>query len=259
MYNIQLKWLTITCFELHFGHTAVVSDPCIGENSGNDLTWQDIEACDILTLTHCHWDHITDLPRLMEKFPAPLLAPAQSAYPLLRWLDCNPSRIYPMESNLELDFGEVRVRALFGTHTTPQYQSVTELETAFLRHPCLRGDRAMFEMQALGSMEYRNYLYTTADGVRLLLWGNDVSTVQKNLVNSLHPDICILQLTAQDPLDVARLAADAGARVLIPHHMDLFKTREEYLPQVERCREEFLRLVPDGQFIEPRNNQWIEL
>lgn len=259
MYNIQLKWLTITCFELHFGHTAVVSDPCIGENPGNDLTWQDIEACDILTLTHCHWDHITDLPKLMEKFPAPLLTGSLSAYPMLRWLNCNPSRVYPMDSNLELDFGDVKIKALFGMHTTPDSPSVTALETAFLRHEILRKDRAMFEMQALGSMEYRNYLYTTKDGVKVLLWGNDITQPQRAMLRDLHPDICIMQLTKQDPVDLAQLAAEIGATVLIPHHMDLGKTRDEYLPQVERCREEFLRLVPDGQFIEPRNNQWIEL
>lgn len=259
MYNIQLKWLTIACFEMHFGDTTVVSDPCIGANSGNDLTWEDIEACDILTLTHCHWDHITDLPKLMEKFPAPLLTGSLSAYPMLRWLNCNPSRVYPMDSNLELDFGDVKIKALFGMHTTPSYPSVTALETAFLRHEILREDRAMFEMQALGSMEYRNFLYTTRDGVKVLLWGNDITQPQRSILRALHPDICIMQLTKQDPVELAHLAAEIGAKVLIPHHMDLGKTRDEYLPQVERCQEEFLRLVPDGQFIEPRNNQWITL
>ena len=259
MYNIQLKWLTITCFEMRFGGTTVVSDPCIGENPGNDLSWEDITHCDVFTLSHCHWDHITDLPRLMEKFPAPLLTGSLSAYPMLRWLNCNPSRVYPMAPNLELDFGDVRIKALFGMHTTPDYASVTALETAFLRHEILRRDRAMFEMQALGSMEYRNFLYTTKDGVKLLLWGNDITQPQRSILREEHPDICIMQLTKQDPVELAGLAAEIGAKVLIPHHMDLEKNREEYLPQVERCREEFLRLVPQGQFIEPRNNQWIQL
>ncbi len=67
MYHIRIKWPTITCFEMEFGNTTVVFDPCIGVNPNNGLTWEDIEHCDIITLSHCHWDHITDLPALMAK------------------------------------------------------------------------------------------------------------------------------------------------------------------------------------------------
>ena len=39
MYNIRIKWLTIACFEMQFGNTTVVTDPCIGVSPNNDLTW----------------------------------------------------------------------------------------------------------------------------------------------------------------------------------------------------------------------------
>ena len=259
MYNIRIKWLTITCFEMQFDGTTVVSDPCIGANSGNNLTWEDIEHCDIITLSHCHWDHITDLPALMQRFPAPLLTGTLTAMPMLRWLDCNPTRVYPMDANTELDFGDVRIKALFGRHCIPKPGSVTELEAHFAQNPFCAADQQMQDMQILGSLEYRNYLFTTKHGVKVLLWGNELIQTQKNQVKALRPDICILQLTGHDPVALAQMAAESGCKVLIPHHMDLKKTRAEYLPKVERCREEFLRLVPDGKFIEPRNGQWMEL
>ena len=106
MYNIRLKWLTITCFELQFGDTTVVTDPCIGASPFNGLTWEDIERCDIITLSHCHWDHITDIPALMRKFPVPLLTGSLSAMPMLQWVDCDPTRVYPMDANVGYYTGE---------------------------------------------------------------------------------------------------------------------------------------------------------
>ena len=259
MYNIRIKWLTITCVEMQFGDTTVVSDPCIGANPGNDLTWENIEHCDIITLSHCHWDHITDIPALMQKYPVPLLTGTLTAMPMLRWIDCNPTRVYPMDANVELDFNDVKIKALFGRHCAPAPESVTDLEAHFAKNPLCAADQAMYDMQVLGSLEYRNFLFTDKNGTKILLWGNEIIPSQKNLVKSLQPDICILQLSKQDPVEIAAMAADAGAKVLIPHHMDLKKSREEYLPKVERCREEFLKRVPDGKFIEPRNGQWMEL
>ena len=258
MYNIRLKWLTITCFEMQFGNTTVVSDPCIGASSCNDLTYENIEHCDIITLSHTHWDHVTDLPALMDKFPVPVLVGSLSALPTLRWLDCNPTRVYPMDANVELDFGDVKIQALFGRHCSPG-KTAKQLPAYFAQNPNCAADPAMLQMQVLGSLEYRNFLFTTKDGVKVLLWGNEVIESQKNMLRELRPDICILQLSKQTPEEVAELAAVSGCKVLIPHHMDLSKTREQYLPRVEQLREEFLKRVPDGLFICPENNRWIDL
>ncbi len=259
MYNVQLKWLTVTCFEMRFGDITVVSDPFIGGNPRNDLTWEDIERCDIITLSHCHWDHITDIPKLLDKFPAPLLTGTLTAMPMLRWLNCNPSRVYPMDANLELDFGALRIKALFGRHMPPPYKDVTELEAGLARNPVCQADPMVADMQVLGSLEYRNYLFTTKDGVRVLLWGNDTTPTQVHMVAEQKPDICILQLTGHDPIKIAHMAAQSGCKVLIPHHMDLAKSKEEYMPKVLTCKAEFERLVPDGKLIVPVNGEWISL
>lgn len=258
MYNIRLKWLTITCFEMQFGDTTVVSDPCIGANSLNDLTYEDIEHCDIITLSHCHWDHVTDIPALMRKFPVPLLTGTLTAMPMLQWVDCDPTRVYPMDSNLELDFGDVKIKALFGRHCSPG-KTASQLPACFDANPVCAADPQLNSMQVLGSLEYRNFLFTTKDGVKVLLWGNEVIESQKNILKDLQPDICILQLSKQLPEEIADLAAASGCKVLIPHHMDLFKTKDVYMPKVEKLREEFLRRVPGGLFICPENGQWINL
>ena len=67
-YGVSIKWLAVTSFEIRCNNTTVVTDPYITECVGTDLTWGAVENCDIICLGHAHWDHITDIPRLVEKF-----------------------------------------------------------------------------------------------------------------------------------------------------------------------------------------------
>jgi len=41
--------------------------------------------------------------------------------------------------------------------------------------------------------------------------------------------------------------------------MDLRKTPEMYMPKVLKMQEEFLKRVPDGTFICPKNGEWMHL
>lgn len=259
-FGVSLKWLSITCFEITDGSVTVVSDPCVTESPLCPLTWEDIEKCDYITLSHGHWDHITDIPRLIGKFRPLILVGDQTAAPLARWTNYTPSRIYPMYPDMELDFDAVKIKALYGRHTdlgSGYNDQVVSLAT----REVVKADFSMNELQGYGSLEYRNFLYTFPNGTKLLLWGNDPTAEQKNMLKDLNIDIAVLQYTkqAKDPAAMARFARDTGCKVLIPHHMDLKKTVEEYMPDVKRLEEEFLKLVPDGRFICPVNGQWIHL
>ena len=86
--GVRLRWLSTACYEIDCGGTHVVIDPHITLCTGNDLTAEVIEQCDILALTHLHWDHATDVPGLMEKFNPLLLCPAGSMVPAAQWLNC---------------------------------------------------------------------------------------------------------------------------------------------------------------------------
>lgn len=259
-YGISLKWLSVTCFEITDGTVTIVSDPCVTESPLCPLTWEDIEKCDYITLSHGHWDHITDIPRLIEKFHPLILTGDQTAAPLARWTNYSPSRIYPMYPNMELDFDTVKIKALYGRHTdlgTGYNDQVTALAT----RDAVKADFGMNELQGYGSLEYRNFLYTFPNGTKVLLWGNDPTAEQKNILKGEKPDVAILQYTkqAKNPMAMARLARDIGCKVLIPHHMDLKKTPAEYMPEVQCLENAFLELVPDGKFICPVNGQWLKL
>ena len=268
--GFRLKWLAVSSFEMEFGSTTVVSDPYITHCKGTDLTWEAVEKCNIITLSHAHWDHITDIPALMEKFNPRMLCGDQTMTPMAEWLNCKISRIYPMYPDTELDFGDVKVRALYGRHTELksgynrltrylENHDVAELVRDFPDDPNLP---TMGPLQGIGSLEYRNYLFTLPNGVKILLWGGYPTREQFALYSKLKPDVAIIQRST-DPKDIARkarFAAELGAKIVIPHHHDF---REVDPPEVAAAldlfEKEYLTLVPDGRFIKPVHGEWIEL
>lgn len=256
-YGIEIRWLSVTCFEMRFGSLTVVSDPFVTDNENSPLSRDDIKDCDIITLSHAHWDHITDIPALLERFRPLLLCGPMTALPLNDWLDYDPMLIYPMEHDLELDFGDVSIRALFGKHTDLKKKE-SVLQESFRKNP-LCAEEKILALQKAGSMEYRNYLYTAKSGAKLLLWGNDPTLCQRNLLSELRPEIAILQLSIQDPEEIAEFAAGIGCKVLIPHHLDLKSGPEGYMDKVRALEKAFLSRVPDGRFICPVHGEQIIL
>lgn len=251
--EIRITWLSCACFEIDIDGKGIVTDPYITANAFSPCCAENIKKCDLMTLSHGHYDHITDFPVLTRRFPdVPILCGPLTAMPLVKWLDRNPSYIYPVESNLELDFGWVKVKALFGHHndlkgTMSEIQQRLSLAPECLEYP------GMEELNAVGTLEYRNYLFTVPDGRKILIWGSMPTADQFHLLSGLHADIAILQRNDSHPEKLAQFAEATGAKIVIPHHMDLRKTPEEYLPGLEKTKAAFGKLVPDGRFLIPEH------
>ncbi len=257
-YNVDIKWLAVTSFEMKFDDLTVVTDPYITECKGTDITYEAVENCDIICLGHAHWDHVTDIPRLCKKFAPKILCGDQTAMPLAKWLNYNPTFIYPMYPDTELDFNSVKIRALYGRHKSLG-KGFNDLCAKLDTNEYCLADPGIASLQAVGSMEYRNFLFTAKNGTRILVWGNDPTPEQLNICKALKPDIGIIQKgsTLEEVVAKAEFAAKIGCKVLIPHHHDF---RGVDAPDVnEGFKRDFLKLVPDGEFITPVHGEWIYL
>ena len=254
MFDIKLKWLGCACFEMDFGGLRIVSDPWIGKNEKTELTYEAVEKCDYIVLTHGHHDHIMDIPALVEKFKPCVLCGEGTATPLMAWANSNPMKMYPMTPNLELDFEAVKVQALFGRHT-PFAGPFREREEFWANHRLCIDNELLRQLNMWGDFEYRNYLFTTPNGVKILLWGNTVSRPEERAVlRKIQPDIAIMQSTRQENL--AAMCKEMGCKVVIPHHIDYPK---DYTQLVEDLGESLAKIAPEIQYIVPQYNQWISL
>ena len=253
-YGIDIKWLAVSSFEIRFGNRTVVTDPYITECVGTDITYEAVENCDIICLGHSHWDHITDIPRLCEKFSPRVLCGDQTALPMAKWLNYDPTFIYPMYPDTELDFGDVKIRALYGRHKSLG-KGFNDLCARLEDHELCKADPGIAALQPIGSLEYRNYLFTASNGTKILFWGNDVTIEQINLCKALKPDIAIIQRGSS--AERAEFAKEIGCKVLIPHHHDFKQADDSSI--IETFRAEFLRRVPDGIFLAPEHGKWMDL
>lgn len=257
--GLKIKWLSVASFEIEKDGHHIVTDPFITLNDNSPCTWENVEDCELITLSHVHWDHITDIPVLMKKFPkAQLLTGTLSALPLIEWGNLIPQDVYPMDANLELDFDFVKVRALFGRHVEFG-KTYAELLSQLRRKPFV--DKAMGDMQILGTAEYRNFFFTFPDGVKVLVWGNEFTPVQKNIVKDLAPDVAIIQSTRQlkDPDGFVEFVKKSGAKAVIPHHMDLAKPYDEYRPEVRAMGDRIEAECPGTRFLMPEYGEWMEI
>jgi L-ascorbate metabolism protein UlaG (beta-lactamase superfamily) len=256
LFGLRLKWLGCACFELDFGGLTVVSDPWITPSKKHDLTWEAVERCDYITLSHGHFDHTLDIPALVEKFNPGVLCGEGTAVPLLKWADINPMKVYPMSPDLELDFDAVKIRALFGRHIPLAGKAAARAEWA-KNHVVNHGDPNLIELAFWGDLEYRNFLYTMPNGTSVLLWGSKLGAVeQRNILRGLHPDIAIMQMTVNSAADTAAICAEMGCKVVLPHHIDF---PGDYMPLVLELREELAKQVPGIRCIIPEYGTWISL
>lgn len=256
-FGLRLKWLGCACFEMDFGGVTVVNDPWITPNAKTELTWEAVEKCDYITLTHGHYDHTLDIPDLVKKFNSYVLCGENTAIPLMRFADLNPMRVYPMYPDLELDLEDVKIKALYGRHT-PLPGTINERIAALDTHPVNSLSQQHRELGFWGDIEYRNFLFTAPNGTKVLIWGNKLARPdQKAILRAAKPDIAIMQMTSGNPADeTARICKEMGCKVVMPHHMDFPK---DYTPYVEALGEELAKQAPEIRYIVPEYGKWIEL
>ena len=256
-YGVSIKWLAVSSFEIKYNNTTIVTDPYITECDGTELTWEDVEKCDIICVSHSHRDHVTDIPRLVNKFHPRILCGEMTAMPLAKWLNITPTDVYPMAPNLELDFNDVKIRALYGRHKEKKV-GFNEVIANYYKNPCYITE-GVIALQEAGTLEYRNYLFTFENGTKILIWGNAPRPELLNLFKDLRPDIAIIQRGTNDKLIdwLATFACEIGCEVVIPHHHD-YKQKDN--PEnIIKFKDAFLKKVPNGTFVMPEHGEWIDL
>ena len=257
-FGFRLKWLGCACFEMDFGDGTVVTDPFITDNNKMDLTWESIEKCDYIAVSHTHYDHVTDIPALVEKYYPYFLCGEFSAWELMKWADLNPLLMYPMSSDQELDFDFFKVKALYGRHILrgePRMTLSKFIERA--KSLPLVEECGLMDMSTCGEFEYRNFLYTLPNGTKILVWGNRLDRPdQRNILRKLNVDVAIMQITTNAPADTAAICKEMGCKVVIPHHFDY---PGNAMKRVLATEEELKKLAPEIRFIIPEYGQWISL
>lgn len=233
--GIRLRWLNTAGFEIITSTgTHILLDPFL-DGQVKDITCypfpiEKIEACDYLLLSHIHFDHAQNVGQLQRKFPRlSLFVPDLSADPLCRAQDLDCARLYRVRSGEKYQFDDLTIECFAGRHTeSPRGYRPSGKDFT-------RPDGSFDSMMWFGNLELVNYLLTTSDGTRILIWAGMTSPDQKHRLARLYPDLALMHVSPkQDFEEFAGLTAAIGAKIIIPHHYDFTERFFKAVPAAMR-------------------------
>ena len=115
--SVKLRWLGYVCFEvvLPDGKVLVV-DPYIDYSPTSPVRCQDVTGADYIAVTHGHFDHITDIGTLVEKFNSKVICSHQIAEPLTALFGLDFANVVKVTAGDEIVFGDLRIEVKRGHH-----------------------------------------------------------------------------------------------------------------------------------------------
>lgn len=259
--GIRLRWLNTAGFEIEMSNGKhILLDPFLTGNVKGLECWplslDQIQRCDYLLLSHIHFDHAQDVAAIQKKFPgAYIFVPALSADPLCQVQDLNCARMFPVHNGDKIEFDELTVQVFTGRHTeSPRGYRPSGKD--FIKKNG-EPDRMMW----FGNLELVNYLITTSDGTRILVWAGMTSSDQKHLFAGIKPNIALMHVSPkQDFGEFAALTAAMGTQIIIPHHYDCTEKLFEAIPDALNDMSEHNRkaFCVDGKFSFPKYMKALE-
>lgn len=275
--GVRFRWLGVAGWELTFDNRRVLLDPYLSRfrhtkpDGDVDLSTplsnnprylaavvDDPAPVELIMVTHSHWDHMADVPYLLNALHnkekgTPRAVGTETNRLLMTAMGADPKRVAGLHGGEYFDFGGFTMRAFHSLHSvlgTYQYFLPGTVVTAPPR-PKTVGD-----LVEGGTMAYR---IDIADRLSVLFLGTG------NLIET--------ELAGQQP-DVVVLAASGGKatyqyleralitlgrpRFVIPSHHDKMDTplgQPEINPQLMKVfRETVARVSPRSTIIEPANH-----
>ena len=115
--TVKLRWLGFACFEIVLPSGKVlVTDPYIDYSSTAPVTCQEVTGADYIALTHGHYDHITDVGTLAQKFGSSVICSHTIAGPLAGLFDLNVDDLIKVTAGDTVTFDDLRIEVMKGQH-----------------------------------------------------------------------------------------------------------------------------------------------
>ena len=273
--SFNMRWLGTAGFELIMpGEKHLLIDPHLDNSVSSPIGSSQIKACDLLFLTHGHWDHVLDVGTLAKRFTPPIYCNQSTAEALVKHQNVDPSLITTLTAGDSLHLSGLKVEVLAGMHVNlaKEHKRLTgkdlpapeDYPDALQRAKAIAletagTDQIKPELVDWRSMypggEQLNFVFQLTDGQRVYMAGSypDPKIIEE--AKKAKADITLIQCMSSNKLkgleqQTARMIFASGCKTAIPQHHDplflggrqtnLSKLREI----VERAGIEFLEMEP---------------
>lgn len=220
--GLKLRWLNNAGFEVELpGGKHLFVDPWLDTAEIWPVPLDALERMDYVLLTHTHFDHADSLGSIQKKFPDVKIFMGDLACDAMcRAYHLNVEKVYRMRGGECYQFDDVKIEAITARHTESRRGNYADSKDN------LYADGTSNLPMWFGWMEMLNYRITAADGSTMVIWGGMTSEEQCHRMSTYrNNDIAVMHVSPkQDPWMFGRLVNSIGAKVVIPHHYDLWET-----------------------------------
>lgn len=213
MSAIRVRYLGHSAFQIE-GSKKVIIDPFLTDNPKSPVKPDQIEACDLVLLSHDHFDHIADVVPVCKRTGATLVATYEIATDLSQREGISAEG---MNIGGTLDFDGTKVSMVNALHTSPTSDCVglvLEMDGRTIYH---LGDTGLFGDMALYAEFWEFDLALVPIGDRFTMGpasaARAVEFIQPKRVVPMHYDT--FDPIVQDPQVFVDLVGDAAEVVVL--------------------------------------------
>ena len=215
--GFKIRWISCACFEIELPNgRRIMTDPYITDSPFSTIDVNDIEGADYILLSHTHFDHVTDVGKLAEKFDSKVLVGSLSAYDLASHYDMNPNNIYAVSNGDVFEFDDCKIEVFFGKHINLPF-SINEVGPVMAED---QGYKNMEKVNSNGSLEFMNFLITLENNLTIFVWGGKVTDEQYHRFKLIKPNIALMQIPGNSKDDLSKFIGHINPQIVIPHHHD---------------------------------------
>jgi L-ascorbate metabolism protein UlaG (beta-lactamase superfamily) len=279
--GVRFRWLGYVCFEfvLPSGKVLVV-DPYIDYSPTAPIQCSEVTGADYIALTHGHYDHITDVGTLLQKFHSKVLCSREIAEPLSRTFNIDLGDLIRVSAGDRVDFSDLRIEVKRGQHINllpPMRQAyarllgkeadfsltfkeiLKEIEKALNRvqKPETAAMLEKLDLAGVTGGEQLNFLFQTEGNLRLFFYSSGPDDHLRPLVAEARPQVIFVQLGATDLEKMADIASFSGADLVIPTHHD-----GNGIESSRRLADKFAALLAKktkARFMNIEHGKWYEI
>ncbi len=240
----RIRWLGTACFEIHGenGQTVVI-DPYLDDCLNAPIRSSQVEGCDLILLTHGHYDHVLDVGKLVERFRPLIYCSREVARALSEQQGIDPEHFISIAAGDSIEREGLHVDVVRGVHVdfVSEYQRLTGEEF----HGDGDGDFSKMLREGLEVLlgpvnppeqleewminyppgEQLNYVIDTGDGRRIYMAGSYPDPGLLEVARTARSFMTLLQVIPGKTLQgmeeaVVRYGLASGARIIVPQHHD---------------------------------------
>jgi len=242
--SVRFRWLGYVCFEFVLPSDKVlVVDPYIDYSPTAPIKCREVTGANYIALTHGHYDHLTDVGQLLQKFHSKVLCSQEIAEPLSRVFNIDLGDLIRVSAGDRVDFSDLHIEVKRGQHINllpPMRQAYArllgkevdsawtfkkiqkEIGTAlnFVQKPETTAMLEKLELAGVTGGEQLNFLFKTEDNLRLFFYSSGPEDHLRPVAAEAHPHVIFIQLGGTDLEKMADIAVISGAGIVIPTHHD---------------------------------------